>query len=300
MSAFFAKIWQPVKAVFVLMFPMFSGAPAGGRTGASAWGLRAVVGAVFLLLLWLLNISPLHLRDVIRGSAPLNELWLPALALCLYGMLWVGWWLWRVLTMEVEPPTSEFPDIDRAWAEATAALAQAGIKLEDTPLYLVLGGSGGGSAGTEADLFQSGGIKPLVREVPRGAAEPLHVTGNAEGVWVTCPGASLLGQLVQAQREAAAAGASAYPVPGSGLVRALDRLVDDEDEPADKMKTLGAPAAEGRTLGLQDFVSQMRKDAAAARGEAAAQAATARKSDVELEPIKKRLRRLCGLMARDR
>jgi hypothetical protein len=276
MIAFLKKIGELFKALFALMFPMFFAGEAAARGGASAWGLRAIVGFVFLLLLWLLNISPLHLRDVIRGSAPLNEFWLPALALCVYGMLWVGWWLWRVLTMEIEPPTSEFPDIDRAWAEAMAALNQAGIRLEDTPLFLVLGWSGS----PEADLLQSTGIKATVRDVPRGATEPLHVTGNSEGVWVTCPGASVLGLLAQSARETAGDALSDF-----------DRLTDDDAN----MQTAGTPAGEGRTLGLNDFVAQMR-EAASRRTVSAG----SRKSDVELEPVKKRLRRLCGLMARDR
>ncbi len=285
MITFFKRIGNAFKAMFVLMFPMVSGGrTAWDRSGAVARRLvRCAIGSVLLLLLWMLNLAPwLGLRNMITAAPPLNGLWLPALAVCLYGMLWFGWWLWRILSVEIEPATSEFPDIDRAWAEATAALDKAGIRLDQTPLFLVLGWT----SGAEESLFQAAGLKPLVREIPRGQGQPLHVTANHEGVWVTCPGTSLLGHL----DPGAASGVSA----GSDL----DLLSLSEPEPveeADQFKTMGVGQG-GGTLRIEDFVAQIKKQ----QGQAGPSTRLSKKTASELEPIQARLRRLCRLIARDR
>ncbi len=283
MLKFFAGIGNAVKAVFVLMFPMVSGGrTAWDASGAtSRWAMRGTVGSFILLMLWMTNRSTwIGLLNVIKVPPPWNVLFLPALAVCLYGMLWFGWWLWQILNLEIEPPTSEFPDIDRAWAEATAALDKAGIKLDQTPLFLVLGWT----IGSEETLFQAAGLKPLVREIPRGQSQPLHVTANHEGVWVTCPGTSLLGRL--------------DPGAGSGVMAGADLDFSSSPEPEaaeepDQFKTMGVGQA-GGTLRIEDFVAQMKKH----QGQASAR--VARKTAVELEPVQARLRRLCRLIARDR
>ena len=121
---------------------------------------------------------------------PVGKYWLPLFAFCVYAMIWMGWWLYRLLNLEAAPVTSEYPDIDRAWSQVLESLARADISLDATPLFLVLGGSSSG----EEILFHATGIKALVKQVPKDPAEPLHVTANRESIWVTCPGASILGQ----------------------------------------------------------------------------------------------------------
>ena len=285
MLKFFAAIGNAIKALFVLMFPMVS----GGRTAWDGsgigvrWAIRGAIGSVLLLLLWLLNLSQwLGFRTMIFARPPLDVLWLPAFGFCLYGMLWFGWWLWQVLSVEIEPPTSEFPDIDRAWAEATAALDKAGISLDQTPLFLVLGWT----TGSEDSLFQAAGLKPLVREIPRGQGQPLHVTANHEGVWVTCPGTSLLGRLDP--------GATSGVTAGSDL----DLLSMAEPEPAedvDQFKTMGFGQG-GGTLRIEDFVAQIKKE----QGQGRPSSRLPKKTAAQLEPVQARLRRLCRLIARDR
>ena len=286
MLKLFAGIGNAFKAMFILMFPMVS----GGRTAwdasgaASRWATRGTIGSFLLLMLWMLNRSTwLGLLNIIKVPPPWNVLFLPAMAVCLYGMLWFGWWLWQILNLEIEPPTSEFPDIDRAWAEATAALDKAGIKLDQTPLFLVLGWT----IGAEESLFQAAGLKPLVREIPRGQSQPLHVTANHEGVWVTCPGTSVLGL----HDPGAASGVTA----GADL-DILSSLSDPEPaDEADQFKTMGVGQG-GGTLRIEDFVAQLKKQPGAV-----GQATRVRpKTTVELEPLQARLRRLCRLIARDR
>src|SRR5262249_52759272 len=135
------------------------------------------------------------------GVPWVGRYWLPLLTLCLYAMLWLGWWLYRVLSLDIEPVGSEFPDIDRAWGLAVEALHKADISPANAPLFLVLGWP----SGTEDDFYRAAGLKGQVKQVPNDPGEPLHVTANRDGIWLTCPGASLLGQYYQpADRSAVA------------------------------------------------------------------------------------------------
>ena len=124
-----------------------------------------------------------------------------------------------------------------AWKEAVEALERAGIHLDHTPLFLVLGGC---SSGEEA-LFQAAAIKAQVKQVPKDPAQPLHVTANTDGIWVTCAGASVLGQQLLAL-EAGADGGSEV---------SLETL--SRGESADPFKTMGMGG--GETLRIEDFVA---------------------------------------------
>src|SRR5205807_2466832 len=91
--------------------------------------------------------------------------------------------LWDLLGAEEE---SSFPDIDEAWDQAVRALSREGISLNDVPLFVVLGKP----VGTEEALFTASGLNLSVRGAPHRDA-PVRVYGNRDGVYVTCPGASL-------------------------------------------------------------------------------------------------------------
>ena len=147
----------------------------------------------FLLILGLINnAGVISLYNWVPHPI-LGKIWLPLFGLCLYILLWLGWWLYRVLSLDVGDEESEFPDIDRAWAQAVEALTRADIRLDSTPLFLVLGWN----SGSEESLFQAAGLKAKVNQVPRddkGEIKPLHVTADRDGIWLTCPGASLLAQ----------------------------------------------------------------------------------------------------------
>ncbi|HZW33572.1 MAG TPA: hypothetical protein VFF52_22825, partial [Isosphaeraceae bacterium] len=100
-----AKPLEWIKALWVLVFPMFSGpSPARDDNSAGRWLARIVVVGMFLVLLALINQAPAFgLPNVIVSpTAPwLSQYWLPTFALCLYAMLWLGWWLYRVLSLDI-------------------------------------------------------------------------------------------------------------------------------------------------------------------------------------------------------
>jgi hypothetical protein len=277
MMKILAKPWELLRALFVLAFPMFRGGGTGSAATGSpgVWVARGILLAVVLAGLGLLNQSEtLGLKRWIPYGR-VGEFWLPLFAFCAYAMIWLGWLLYRVLGIEVGPVTSEFQDIDRAWSEALEALAQADIHLADTPLFLVLGWTSGG----EEFLFHAAALKAQVKQVPQDPSKPLHVTANRDGIWVSCPGASLSGQQSLAL--------------GGGAGRLAEAtLATLSEEPADPFQTMGMGA--DKTLGVKDFMDSLKKTQAQQRSSQKQQQV------IDTDKYLARLRYLCGLIARDR
>ncbi len=268
-----AKPWEFMKGLFGLALPMFRGggttASAGGPFGT--WVARGALIALILGgLTWLNQWETLGLLKWIQG--PIRKVWLPVFAFCTYAMIWLGWLLYRVINIDVGPVTSEFPDIDRAWSQALGALAGVDIRLEDTPLFLILGSTAGG----EDALFQAAGIRAKVKQVPRDSAEPLHVTANSNAIWVTCPGASVLGQQIPSG-------------DATGVEESLGGLSGHADDP---FKSMGA--AGGETLRIEDVMGSLEKLQAQQRSR------QPNKAVMDTERSAARMRYLCRLIARDR
>jgi len=264
-----AKPWELIKALFGLAFPMAVGKRADS---AGAWVARSVLLAAVLAGLTLLNRwERVGLTGWIQGR--IASFWLPLFAFCAYAMVWLGWLLYRVLNIDVGPVTTEFPDIDHAWNQALEALGRAEIHLEDTPLFLILGWTAGG----EDPLFHAARIKAQVKQVPRDPAEPLHVTANRDAIWVSCAGASVLGQQNPSLEGR------------GGADGALDTLLE---QPADPLTTQGP--ADGRTLSIEDFMASARSIAAAKPS------AAHNRTVIDSERYVARLRYFCRLIARDR
>ncbi|WP_165219111.1 type VI secretion protein IcmF/TssM N-terminal domain-containing protein [Aquisphaera insulae] len=269
------KPWEWICYLWGLVFPMFSSQEAAEKAAPAArWIGRACLVGIVLGILWVINQLPaVGLPNLIPNYPKLARIWLPLFALCLYVLLWLGWWLYRILSMEVETEASEFPDIDRAWAQAMEALARAEVRLDATPLYLVLGWT----SGTEESFFQAGGIKARVKQVPADKLEPIHVTADRESIWVSCPGASLLGQ-----HDPSFVGQA----DGGGAV--LSTMMEDQPDP---FKTMGAGLGPG---GLEDLLANARKEIDATR------AAGRPSQSIDRQKYLARLRHLCRLIRRDR
>lgn len=166
--------------------------------------LRWIAHGVFLLLalvgLTALNYY-LQLDKALSTPLPVLRLvWLPLLCLLAYSLLWLGWWICRVLATPREP--SPFPDIDAAWNSAVRTLEQRGVDLTKTPLFLTLGRP----AEKEINLFNAARLPLLTAPVPQDSEAPLHVYATAEAVYVACGELSLLGRqavrFTQARRDA--------------------------------------------------------------------------------------------------
>ena len=274
--------WHALKYLAGLAFPMFAGPGALAADAVNPvgrWIGRLSLLTGFLFLLTMLNQwELLGLYNVIQGGRS-SQFWLPLFALCLYAITWLGWLLWQVLGIEIEAPSSDFPDIDRAWAQASEALDRAEIHLDETPLFLVLGWTGS----SEEAFYRSASVKSVVKQVPRSDDEPLHVTAGRDAIWVTCSGASLLGQVTSM-------------VGGTGEDHAGDDMMTMSGSSDDPFKSIGiSGAGGGETLRIEDFMSQIKQ-----KGLLSQKPKARRKAALELEPSRSRLRHLCHLIARDR
>ncbi len=188
-------IGRGIKGIAKLAFPFFAKARELRHPGQRLrWVLRALFLVTFLVLLGFIN-ELADLERVLRAPLPiLRKVWLPLLFLLIYVMSWLIWWLWELLTSEKE--SSEYPDIDEAWDAALVALDQASIDLTQSPLFLILGSP----IGTEEALLHAAQLSFEAGRTPRGAEAPLHIYANRDGIYLTCPGASLLGKQSAAGR----------------------------------------------------------------------------------------------------
>ncbi len=186
---FLRRIAAGLKGLVGLVLPMFSKARQGrGMSPAVRWGLHLVLVLLILIGLGVLNYALGLEKYLSTRLVALRSVWLPLLFALFYVLCWLSWSLWKLLGPEQE--SSDFPDVDAAWAEACRSLDSAGIDLTETPLFLVLGRP----ATAEETLFQAAGMPLDVAGVPRRSDAPVRVFANRDGVYVTCSGASLLGR----------------------------------------------------------------------------------------------------------
>lgn len=153
---------------------------------ALAWFLHVLLVIGATVGFFYLEIE-LELRDKFGRAPPwFQKYWVPALFLLVYLLSWaVRWW---ILLLAPGQAATDFPDIDTAWDEILDALAKAGIGIADTPVFLVLG---------ECPM----GFDALFRSLPHGLVvsggsapgSPIRAFANRDGIYLTVPGASLLG-----------------------------------------------------------------------------------------------------------
>ncbi len=255
---------------------------AAGTRGPLRVVVVLLVLAVVSILLGLLNVR-LGLDEYIDVPwSVVRRLWLPLLFLLVCLNIWIGGTLYRLLT-DLDDQ-SEFEDIDRAWEEARLGLRRAAIELDSLPVFLVLGEPAGGGRA----LFEASGRTFPVLEVPRRVDSPVRVSATRDAIFVTCPGASVLGRLATTLNARGDAAIASTPTPTSILAA-----------------TPGIPSTSGAA-------GDVSSSAASGSASAVLEATTSSPSrsetprvlllsrSVEVDLITRRLRHLCGLIARDR
>ena len=115
---------------------------------------------------------------------------------------------------------------------------------------------------------------------PASPSAPLHVTANRDGIWLTCPGASLLGQYRQEEPRDAAA--------------IEEVMATMSEESADPFKTMGMGAGGAATLRIEDFQATFKEAQERSRDRADRSGSKIPTSHLA------RLRHLCRLIIRDR
>ncbi|MCO6453743.1 MAG: hypothetical protein J5I93_00365, partial [Pirellulaceae bacterium] len=129
--------------------------------------------------------------------------------------------VYYVLRLWLEGERSQFPEIDFAWRSGLETLAQNGISVTSTPIYLVLGSSG---ERQERDLLAAAGLRMRVEQVPEGPA-PLHWYANPEAIFLFCTDTCWLGaQVAIKEKHLLETGGSSFPLvdhslmPGAGPI----------------------------------------------------------------------------------
>jgi hypothetical protein len=273
------------------------------------WVLHLLLVAAVLVGLWYLN-GWLGLERLLRSDWPfLHPYWLPLLFLILYVLAWLGGWLWQLTGPD--HVGWDYPYINQAWDEAVMTLAAAGIDPRTVPLFLVLGRP----EGPEDALFLGAELGLRVWHAPRYAGAPLHVYGSPGAVFVTCAGASVLGEhgTLFAQERAGLRDVPAVATetaeakenadhPGEGQTAeepeaaALPGVTKPEPatpEPGPDAKAEADLLEEERALGLLVADPEKRP-----RGERRSR--TFLKDTAAAQQVSYRLQHLCRLIARDR
>jgi hypothetical protein len=265
------------------------------------WVVHFLIVAAILVGLYFLN-SALQLEQVLRSPFPaLHHYWLPLLFLILYVMAWLGWWLWELTGPD--KVVGDYPEINLAWAEATHAVAGAGVDLREVPLFLVLGRPGG----AEDAVFDAAAL-PWRPVPPRRVHGPLHVYVTADAVFLTCTGASVFGRLT----ELIAEDLQQHPEV-EGEVRTAPQ--EEPDTEAARMAAESALFPEGQPVPVatpghaqtEELTEEERRVIGLLVAEEEAEKPRAEdkrrallRNTVEVENLAGRLRHLCRLIARDR
>ncbi len=191
MQAFFAWIGTFFQWLLGLLVPLFSEENLTGMARALWLVLHVLLIAGIAVGLWFLDVYYTRWWTIIPGSSEwLRKAWMPILFLLFYAMLLLAWVLYGLLVRE--EVRGDFPDIDQAWGMALDTLRAAGLKPDDLPLYLILGQPEGGP---EA-LIRASGLVIKLQQVPTGDP-PVLLFGAEDGLFVMCPGASVLGNLAR-------------------------------------------------------------------------------------------------------
>ena len=300
-------LWNFLKAIAGLFLPMFT---RPRLSPGLVWFLHLLLIAGITVGLYFLQ-QKMWWTALIGGQIPwIRDYWAPLLFLLLYFVAWQAWWVYKLL--QPEAVGSAFPDLDEAWGQILGSLEKAGIGIGDTPVFFVFGKV----AGAEEAMFQAvpGGLA-VTGGSPGGS--PVRAFANRDAIFVTCPGASLLGNPGRVQAGpstgmdmgASIGGGGGGPDLGAsigmdksigiggstgglggdvGRVQQIIRTARDQNRPL-----TDAERAEIRRL------SEGGPAPAAAKG-GGGQTATLMQDPAEVERRQARLAHLCSLVARSR
>jgi hypothetical protein len=190
MRALFTWIGNAFTNLISLILPVFSGARQSKAIGRGVrWLLHFLLLGLILVGLYYLNRYYFEVQNYLPGKHWIIRYnYLGITFLLFYALVWLSWWLWKLLSTEEN--LIEFPDITAAWEEASETLHRNGIDVRDLPLFLVVGRT----EGPPEHLFQAAHVQFTLRQVPGRQDAPLHVYATAQAIYVTCQGCSLLGR----------------------------------------------------------------------------------------------------------
>lgn len=167
------------------------------------WIVEALVVIGVLVLLYLFNRE--NLPAVENLPAPIRRVFFPLIGLLVYFAIRLVIFILK----QIPAQASQYPDIDEAFQRGMDALAEAGINLGDTPLFLVVGMK----KAAEREFSKVGFVSGPVRVGDDHL--PVHWYGSGEALWVTVPGISAI--CAQAARPIGTPVGSAAPAAGPAI-----------------------------------------------------------------------------------
>jgi hypothetical protein len=287
-------MWNPIRAGLGLLLPVFAEPADFARKPRSLWWtVHLILVAAVAGGLYLVNQSPAVEERLPFRSGFLQDYYLPLAFLVVWGVSWLGYWLYR--SPGDGASTKSFPDIDAAWAEVIAALSAESIGIADAPIYLILGRA---AAGEEA-LIQAA-EQPVVVRAPAGPDAPLRVYANRDAIFVTCAGASAWGRYcaLLAGEEGSDASVVKVSVPaGDKTIQFGTESTGMQPEQLDELRELLAKQQQ-RDLTAAER-SRLQELAELTKGTAKAKQKVSLTADAQARGTD-RLRHLCSLIRRDR
>lgn len=148
--------------------------------------VRLGVLALVCWLLYMLNtrFDVFGIKDALAAYSPrLTQFYLPVMFLFVYMVSLLLYWL--ILTLNEDDTIIEYPDIEDAWVRGVQQLDEAGVKLADYPLFLILGRN---QAGDEA-LMKATGLKDMLI-APGKEKSPLRFYVHRDAIYLVCSGAT--------------------------------------------------------------------------------------------------------------
>jgi hypothetical protein len=305
MGALLLKVWAGIKSLVGLLVPLAGGVrQVKGWSATVRWTVRILlILLIFIGLRFLSEYLQPDIAGVVEGGEFIHHWYLPILFLIFLGLVWLGVYLWYLLT---EEDVSDYPDIDAAWKEAMTALVEAGIDLKRVSVFLILGQTAGG----EDYLFEAAvpsTARPLrVRGAPRRLA-PLHVYATEDAVYVTCARCSVLGRHAMRllRGESSVLPAPEPSASSAVLGRSMRQTIFETMQPGGHMaevpKLLARAAREKRELTPEEKDELNRLLVGDAKEALAPQRRGPRafiRDEAETEEFAARLEHLCRLIAR--
>ena len=281
-------VWNAILSIF----PFFTDAQRLRRLGRGLFWVLHIIALVCVLgVLYWVNSYP-WLQNMLRAPASIPALrpfWLPILFMLLYAILWLGWWVYKLLAPVSE--VTDFPDIDQAWEEINGALRTNGIGWTDAPLFLILGRNVGGE-----DSLLAGSQFNFPVRAPRRPDAPIHVYANRDVIFLTARDASLLGKhaaILSGEMELSAP--STVDVGGGGGEEDMFKTMAPRGEAKEAIDIIAQAQMQGRGVNqlTEEEREQLRKQARKPRG-------SLMRNREQLDLYGARLRHLCRLIVKDR
>jgi len=199
----------------------------------------------------------------------------------------------------LEKDIGRWPDILAAWQEALSELGRQGVRLTDTPLFLVVGAT---DDGEEERLLGQAAVEFSVQAAPSGAAA-LHAYGGPDAAFLCIATASHASHAAR-RGPRAAGGRSMFPAPTRSAASMIHNTIDGgalqraDDIEAKSPPSGLAPAPVGAAAG-GDVHGTIQLDAfGPGAGPARGQAEPV--SAVDRDRLDDRLNYLCELVRQER